>query len=443
MDPLRARVSGNIDTVNANGILRTFNRNGAIDRQNPFFLSLGTNGRSCGSCHIAESGWTITPGEVRDRFEKTNGLDPIFRTNDGSVSPLADISTKEKRRKAFAMLLTRGLIRVGIAIPPNGEFDLVKVDDPYGFASAKELSLFRRPLPTTNVAFLSTVMWDGRETVPGQTIHLDLRTQANSATEGHAQSAAALTPAQRDAIVRFEEGMFTAQIRDWSAGDLRDDGAKGGPDLLSVQPFFLGINDPFGLNPTGAAFDPRVFTLYGAWSDLPRPRGHHCEDESDTRQREARESIARGEVLFNTLPIAITGVKGLNDELAVPTFSGHCTTCHDTPNVGHHSLPAPLDIGLTDASRRTPDMPLYTLRNKTTGALVSVTDPGRALISGRWKDIGRFKGPVLRGLSARAPYFHNGFAESLDAVVDFYDDRFKLLLTPAQKHDLVSFLRTL
>jgi len=55
--------------------------------------------------------------------------------------------------------------------------------------------------------------------------------------------------------------------------------------------------------------------------------------------------------------------RGLNDDLNVPVLQGTCTTCHDTPNSGNHSIPAPLDIGLTGASRRTPDLPLYTLRH--------------------------------------------------------------------------------
>src|SRR5262245_16367773 len=91
---------------------------------------------------------------------------------------------------------TKGLIRVGIGIPNDAEFELIAVDDPYGFASATELSLFRRPLPSTNLKFLSTVMWDGRETFPGETIHFDLSHQSNSATTGHAQGAD-LTEQQR------------------------------------------------------------------------------------------------------------------------------------------------------------------------------------------------------------------------------------------------------
>jgi len=88
-------------------------------------------------------------------------------------------------------------------------------------------------------------------------------------------------------------------------------------------------------------------------------------------------------------------------------------------------------------------MPLYTLRNKTTLEVVQTTDPGRALITGKWKDIGRFKGPTLRALASRAPYFHNGMAADLAAVVDFYDQRFEIGLTAQEKADLVAFLRAL
>ena len=42
------------------------------------------------------------------------------------------------------------------------------------------------------------------------------------------------------------------------------------------------------------------------------------------------------------------------------------------------------------------------------------------MITGKWADIGRFKGPILRALAARAPYFHNGSAATLEEVVEFY-----------------------
>jgi cytochrome c peroxidase len=436
---------------NATGMAATYSTVGKVDLQGPFFQSLGTNGRACVSCHQPSIGWTVTPENIQARFEATGGTDPIFRTNDGSNSPDADVSTVESRRSAYGMLLSKGLIRVGIGIPANAEFDLVAVDDPYGHASATELSLFRRPLPATNLKFLSTVMWDGRETfldpassncILGSTkcfatIHFDLADQANSATTGHAQAAQPLTPAQREAIVGFETTLFTAQVFDDEAGRLTARQALGGPEHLSEQNFYFGINDVVsGDYRTGALFNPTVFSLYDSWNTLDRSDG-------DGRA-EARRAVARGETLFNSKPIRITGVKGLNDDLNVPVLQGTCTTCHDTPNAGDHSIPAPLDIGLTDASRRTPDLPLYTLRHTLPPfETVQTTDPGRALITGKWKDIGRFKGPILRALATRAPYFHNGSASDLGAAVDFYNQRFGIGLTDEEKDDLVAFLLTL
>ena len=49
----------------------------------------------------------------------------------------------------------------------------------------------------------------------------------------------------------------------------------------------------------------------------------------------------------------------------------------------------------------------------------------------------------MRGLAARAPYFHNGTATTLLDVVNFYDQRFNMLLTDDQKADLVAFMNTL
>ncbi|MFI4970754.1 MAG: hypothetical protein ACHP7D_11165 [Lysobacterales bacterium] len=428
-------------TPDASGWLRTYTADGTIDTGNPFFQSLGTNGRSCGSCHQQQDGWTVTPAAVRARFNATGGTDPIFRTNDGSNSPFADVSTLAKRRLAYSMLLNRGVIRVGIGIPAGAEFTLDAVDDPYGYASAAELSLFRRPLPSTNLGFLTGVMWDGRETtapfLPPMDAGMDsadlaasLRHQAIDATVGHAQGTAP-NDAQLAQIVDFEMGLTTAQIRDDRAGLLNDDDALGGPRILANLRFHIGINDTLGADPTGAAFNPEAMALFSAWDD---GHGEHAHD---------RNAVARGEVLFNTKPISITGVGGLNDALGQAVIPGTCTTCHSTPNIGNHSVALPLNLGLADAARRTPDMPLYTLRNNVTGATVQTTDPGKALLSGKWADIGKFKGPVLRGVAARAPYFHNGFAASLEDVVNFYDTRFTIGLTAQEKRDLVAFMRAL
>lgn len=432
-------------SLNEAGILQTVFLKGAfLDRSNPFFQSLGTNGRSCVTCHIPENAWTITPEHVKERFRATNGLDPIFHPFDGTNSPNADRSTEKARKRASSLLLEKGLIRVGIGIPATAEFTLAAVDDPYNFASASELSLFRRPMPTTNLRFLTGVMWDGRESMAQtgtQSINpalsdaqnmailiADLKHQANEATRGHARSDRDLTAAEQQAIVDFEMSMATAQQFDFGAGMLNNRGAQGGPMALAGQLFYVTINDVLGADHFGNPFDPSAMNLYAKWENSPDPR---------------RAQIARGAELFNTKPIAISGVGGLNDELNAPVIQGTCTTCHDSPNVGNHSVPLPINIGLADASRRTPDLPLYTLRNKTTGETVQTTDPGRALLTGQWKDIGKFKGPVLRGLAARAPYFHNGSAADLPEAVDFYNTRFNIGFTKKEKADLVAFLQTL
>ena len=83
------------------------------------------------------------------------------------------------------------------------------------------------------------------------------------------------------------------------------------------------------------------------------------------------------------------------------------------------------------------------MQGPLTGQSFTVTDPGKALISGKCADVGKFKGPILRGLAARAPYFHNGSAATLMNVVNFYDQRFSIGFTDQQKQDLVNFLNTL
>jgi cytochrome c peroxidase len=47
------------------------------------------------------------------------------------------------------------------------------------------------------------------------------------------------------------------------------------------------------------------------------------------------------------------------------------------------------------------------------------------------------------GFRSPLSYFHNGFAKDLDAVVDFYDERFAIGLTKYEKADLIAFLRSL
>src|SRR5689334_15777881 len=67
------------------------------------------------------------------------------------------------------------------------------------------------------------------------------------------------------------------------------------------------------------------------------------------------------------------------------------------------------------------------------------SDPAYALRTAT----GKYRTTPLRGLWQHPPYFHDGSAPDLLAVVNHYDQLFGLNLTAAQKADLVEFLKSL
>ena len=471
-DPVLAQGSGlgpplSLDAV---GVLESTSTN----RFNPgatngFFASLGTNGRACSTCHVEANAWALTPRHAQFLAHD----DPLFAPVDGSDCPPTS-SDQGPNRANSSMVLKYAVIRVEIAIPATANFTLASATNPKGCAIppgdaaiAGNLFLFRRPLPSANLMLLSSVMWDGRETLDKIATHggeegttgavlFDLGDQANSATTGHAQGAPiAGTQAQQD-IVAFEAGLSTAQVvlvPDIGFA-LLDVGAKGGADYLKnvVTPAFsIGVNDP--LNPP---FTNTVFTLYSAWE--PTSAVYR-------RLSPVQQAIGRGEAIFNTTTFVVHDVPGINsvpsdplynpaDPLAGKDIVAGCGLCHNNPNVGNHSTSLPINIGVTmahpvnnngsaNSELDLANLPVYTLINPSTGATVQVTDPGRAMISGNWADIGKTKGPMLRGLAARAPYFHNGSARDLATVVTFYNQRFNIGLSARQQSDLVTFLEAL
>ena len=55
--------------ANPSGILETYNiNNTSLDLTGAFFQSLGTNGRSCSSCHRPAEAWTVSAAEIQTRF---------------------------------------------------------------------------------------------------------------------------------------------------------------------------------------------------------------------------------------------------------------------------------------------------------------------------------------------------------------------------------------
>lgn len=460
------------------GAVATFSTAGNIHETNPFFQSLGTNGRTCATCHEPDQGFSLSAAGVKQVYERTHGSDPLFAAFDGANCPTASSISRE----THSLLLQSGLIRIGITLPQNTEFEISAVHDPYGCAIATDestgrplISIYRRPIPSTNLRFLSAVMFDGRETLkPLNTsasfeanLIYDLTDQANSAVTGHAQGQPP-SAQQLAQIVQFELGLSTAQISSDKAGSLQPHGANGGPLYLSTQPYYPGNNDVLGGDPKGAKFNPDVFSLYTEWQkpDVNGARYDGRNDWEDHEKNEAREDIAAGEVLFNTHQLTITNVRGLNDSASLgspATIAGTCTTCHDTPNVGNHSVALPLDIAtsrqagyesdpaIISALRElsAPDLPVFEITGcpdpTHPGETIKyyTSDPGKALVTGLCADINRGKGPVLRGLAARAPYFHNGAAANLDEVVNFYNERFQMNLTSKEKRQLIAFLNSL
>jgi len=174
------------------------------------------------------------------------------------------------------------------------------------------------------------VMFDGRETIVplnnpstfSANLITDLTHQAMDATNGHAQASPPLTISdpRLPPIVNLELGFFTTQTTDQSAGQLNVLGANGGPQYLAGQPYYPGVNDSL----TPSVFNPMAFTIYSAWQNFP--------GSSTDPTVAARQAVAAGELLFDTFPLTITAVRGLNDNPALGSpalIMGTCTTCHD------------------------------------------------------------------------------------------------------------------
>lgn len=454
------------DTTDEAGTLESVSTNGFdAGASDAFFASLGSNGRTCNTCHVEGSGWTFTPADAQGRARN----DPLFAPVDGADCP-PTTATQAPDSTLSTEVTGYGLVRIQIGIPASADFLLVSATNPKSCSIAPgsagvqgQLFLFRRPLPSTNLVFDSAIMWDGREslerpaTALGEqeagALFFDLNDQANAATLGHAQGMSiAGTAAQAD-IVGFETNLYTAQsLMQFQHVALNGDGANGGPQYLAstVAPaFFIGRNDPLQPGFVAASFD-----VFSAWEPTSPTYGS---------LKKSEQSIGRGEALFNGTTFTIHDVPGLNsvpgdplynaaDPLAGRDIVGGCAVCHNSPDVGNHSTALAINIGVTLARPANNDgsangtldlaqLPVYTLTNGTN--LVAVTDPGRALVTGRFLDAGKTKGPILRGLSSRAPYFHNGSAKDLATVVAFYNGRFAIGLTADQQADLVAFLQAL
>lgn len=390
---LKGSIPNNHPLRNPGGEAATFSTNGSVNLTGEYFKPQGKNGQSCATCHIPEEAWSITPATLQQLFEETDGTHPVFSPLDAN-NPNMDVSTKEARRAAYSMLLTRGVFRRGGAPRPDAEWELIAVEDPHGLASVNQLVHWRRSMPTVNFALGSaTVNWDGGSTVDTDQ-HAGLANLATRLITDRLQGSPAPPEVIND-IVAFQGTLLTAQVTVPGVGRLDADGARGGPEALSTMQKVEG-----------------GFNLFDAWAGDANPK---------------RAQIARGQAVFNSVNVSHKS----------------CIVCHTSVNNGTNIDNTLFDVRTTSAEARTPDLPLYTFRNKRTGEIRRLTDAGEGNVTGLWDDLGCFKTPTLRGLAARAPYFHNGIAATLEDVVRHYEKHFGFIFTDEERADLVAFLSAL
>lgn len=185
---------------------------------------------------------------------------------------------------------------------------------------------------------------------------------------------------------------------------------------------------------------------------------------------------------FYTVPVSTK-----SEKKGKKLFIKHCFGCHDTPNVfnnlanveatGNGQRPntfpsfAPavgrgFNVGVAEANmhglRFTRDMgdgtfqPIVLPLAAEDGSQVDLVvdlDVGLAATTARYEDVGRFKVPSLRNLTARAPYFHDNSIDTLEGIVDYfcsdaYNDSkdgqlYPIHMSNKQRADLVDFLELL
>jgi cytochrome c peroxidase len=392
VEQLFDEIPNNVPFPNKHGFAATFASTGSVDLDNVFFTPQGTNGRHCGTCHAPEVGWSMTGPMVTALFLTTGGMHPIFVNHLDTDTPTADMSTREARWNATTML-RQGKFTRKINLPATRDFDLVGIQDPFGVSTPTTLFFFRRPMPTANLRSFN-VHADNQMTV-GTDLHAGLVKQARANITG-AQQGVAPADAVVEEIATYEGQLAHAQIYLWDVGSLTAEGAHGGPAYAAAQPLALGR-----------------FDLYDAWQQSANDK---------------RRQIWRGQEVFNNVN-APSGKR--------------CGGCHSAANNGQNVNGALFDIGASRPEVARSDMAVFTFQSRVDGSLKQSTDPGTGLRTGSFKELNRFKVPTLRGLASRAPYFHGGIADTLEKVVDHYQNNLGFVFTSQERDDLVAFLKAL
>ncbi len=469
------------------GEIEVLSATGPVDtRGNAFFEPIGTNGRACVTCHQPASGMGLSVEAIRRRWRETGGKDPLFAAIDGSNCP----SLPQDKESSHSLLLTRGLFRVSLpwprttavdGTPMEPDFTIEVVRDPtgcntdpiYGLHSAHpHISVYRRPRVAANLKYvaldaggqvyagagpfnakrLGMVMDRDPETGRYMSMNImsdardpTLKMQAQDAAHDHLQARAPLSAQQLRQIVTFESQVYSAQGVDKAADDFS---LPDAPPALGARNLFTSETGVLGDN-----FGRQVFKTFDVWKVKA--------EQETAAQAQFRVSVMRGYDVFFNRPFWIRDTAHINTVGLGNPAKRTCVTCHNLQMVGTDASAGWVDLGTTNEpwaaepldspnSDAAPQLPLFKVVCKPDaiphpflGRVIYTHDPGRALISGKCYDVGSIVMGQLRGLAARAPYFSNGSAEDLRAVVDFYDRRFNMGLSQREKDDLVDFLSVL
>ena len=456
-----------LDYENAYGIGRVIFDGEAVDTEgHPFFEPLGPNGRACVTCHQPSDAMSLSVDTIRKRWRATGGSDPLFAAVDGSNCP----TLPQDDRDSHSLLLDHGLFRIEMPWPPkewNGEkirpdFDIEVVRDPWGCNTGEvygldgdrsSISVYRRPRPVANLKYLTAVgfAYDPKQGMPlpldpqtgeflSGNIMADNRTvtlaaQMQDAASTHLELLSELTSGQREQIESFILRVYAAQAVSNEGGSLSD-GALGGPEVLrDSQAGQLG------------SIGKAVWSEFEGWEDMDPAMKARLTDD----QIAWRESVARGARIFRDKMFLITDSAGINSPVGFgnPVLNS-CVFCHNMRQMGNDVAPGQVDLGTTNKpfADPAPHLPLFRVTCKDEphphyGKVIYTQDPGFGLVTGRCADVGKITLQSMRGLAARPPYFSNGSAADLRAVVDYYDRRYNIGYTEQEKQDLVNLMSAL
>jgi hypothetical protein len=453
-----------LDYPNPDGTLRTLLVNGPLETKgHPFFEALGPNGRACVTCHQPADGMSLSAASARERWDATAGRDPLFAASDGSNCP----SLPPQERTSHSLILDYGLIRIQRPWPPRDmagkpirpDFTIEMLRDPWGCNTAGRygpragnISVYRRPRPVANLKYLLAVGF-AYDPKAGMPLPLDpasgrpmsgnlmadgragtLEAQMLDAASTHLEMLRRLDARDMSRLLDFEMRVYSAQNLHRAGGSLDAGGADGGPAKLAAS-------EPGQLGSQGVA----VWSEFAAWekadADLTLP--------ADARA--FRLSVARGARVFREKIFLITDSAGINSPIGFGNpVRNSCVFCHNMSQMGNDVAPGQVDLGTTTApfADPAPHLPLFRITctgdpHPHYGRVIHTSDPGYALTTGRCADVGKITLQSMRGLAARAPYFSNGAAKDLRAVIDYYDRRYHIGYTEEEKRDLVNLMSAL